>query len=462
MRLKLLSMLVVLFVAGSLPAQTTPNDDKIERAVLSLRNISGKNLTEKQQQEKAKQIDQAWTLLIAAGKASIVRLKEEIKKVDAGTENDDFFKLNASVVIWEIGKLDEAEAIAEIWNTTPVSAQYTYVLLTAMQAADTQDMRALPMLKAVLKDDKGAMFVSLHSMNVAWPLSQEFVWGLFGPTGNPVLADILEKSTDPVELKSAITLLARAQYLPALPRIRALSSHPSHDVRRQAIQALGVFGHPNDYDKLIAGLSATDPKELFSYAFALYEFEDERAVKHLIPLLVKDDPELRLEASLALLHLLTPESLSAVKTFVAKESNTELKDFVNRSITLREEKLPKDFKTKSRAEQANILATLRNADLMLEPATPPLSNSRLLEALKIWKQKGRIYGSGFDWVGERQVIAAAKPENIDHILSTKAAFYRRLSDECLYEVRDLDKAVKYVGRSRYRLGLGITEKAELK
>jgi hypothetical protein len=169
-----------------------------------------------------------------------------------------------------------------------------------------------------------------------------------------------------------------------------------------------------------------------------------------------------LEASLALLHLLTPESLSAVKTFVAKESNAELKDFVSRSISRREEKLPKDFKTKSRAEQASILETLRNADLTPKGTTPPFTNARLLEALKIWKEKGRIYNSGFDWVGERQVIDAAKPENIDQILDTKAAFYRRLSDECLYEVRDLDVAVKYIGRSRYRLGLGIAQKAELK
>ena len=159
---------------------------------------------------------------------------------------------------------------------------------------------------------------------------------------------------------------------------------------------------------------------------------------------------------------MTPESFAAVKTYVAKESNPKLKEFITRSITLREEKLPKNFKLMSRARQATVLAKLRNAELTVEPGAKPLTNQRLLEALKTWREKGRIYDSGFDWVGESQVIAAAKPENIDLILSTKATFYRRLSDECLYEVRDLDRAVKYIGRSRYRLGLGVTEKAELK
>ncbi|HEX6279059.1 MAG TPA: HEAT repeat domain-containing protein [Pyrinomonadaceae bacterium] len=461
MRPQFVGAAVVLFFAISLTAQVPP-DVTIERSVRVLRNVRRETPSEKEQKERSKQIDEAWKVLMAAGKPSIARLKEEIRKVDSGKENDDFFKLNASVVIWQIGKLDEAEAVAEIWNTTPVSEQYTYVLLTAMEAAQTHDAKALPMLKAVLRDDKGSMFVGMHAMNVAWPLSHEFVWGLFGPNGNPVLAEVLDKSSDPVELKSAMALLSRAQYLPALPRIRQLSGHANDEVRRQAVQSLGAFGHPNDYEKLIAGLSATDPKEIFSYAYALYEFEDERAVKHLIPLLAKNDDQVRLEVAVALLHLLTPESFAAVKAYVGKELNPKLKEFVTRSITQREDKLPKNFKLMSRARQATVLAKLRNAELTVEPGAKPLTNQRLLEALRIWREKGRIYDSGFDWVGESQVIAAAKPENLDLILSTKATFYRRLSDECLYEVRDLDRAVKYIGRSRYRLGLGVTEKAELK
>jgi len=99
---------------------------------------------------------------------------------------------------------------------------------------------------------------------------------------------------------------------------------------------------------------------------------------------------------------------------------------------------------------------------MSAPNDRVFTNQKFLEALKIWKEKGRIYNSGFDWVGEGRVIAAAKPENMDLILETKAAFYRRLSDECLYEVRDLDKAMKYIGRSRYRRGIGVTDSAEAK
>lgn len=457
----LLCVLALLGSVGSSLAQPSQNND-LEKAIASLRHIQTAKMTAQEQETKAKQIDESWKLIIASGQTGLARIKQEIRSVDAGTEKDDFFKLNAAVLLWQIGKLNEAESIAAVWNSTPLTSNYNYVFYPAMDAAKTQNVAALPMLKAVLKDDQGSVFFSMHSMNVPWPLSHEFIWGAFGPQGLPVLAEILEKSNDEVELKSAISLLAKAQYLPALPRIRQLASSEKDQVRRQAIQGLGQFGHPTDFDRLAAGLRSIDPNELFSYAFALYEFDDERAVKPLIPLLEMDNDNLKVEVSLALLHLLTPESFSAVKKFVAKTTNAEVKEFLGRSVSLRAEKLPKDFQLRSRLEQAKLLAAIRNDEVVIAPGTSPITNAQLLQALKIWKEKGRIYDSGSEWVGVDKMIASAKPENMDLLLSTKASFYPRLSDECLYEVRDFDTVIKHVGRSRYRAGLGVTEKAELK
>lgn len=455
------SFLFLLFWSSGLTAQA-PIDQKLEAAVASLRNIDVEKLSDEQRKLKAEQVDASWKVLTAGGQKAAGRLKKEIEKIVATKEKDDFFKLNASVVLWNIGKFDEADYISKIWTTTPISTQYTYVFMTAFDAAQTQDLRVLPMLKAVLKDDKGSMHVGLHAMNIAWPLSHEFIWGSYGPKGLSVLAEILEKSNDEVELRSAMDLLARSQYLPALPRMRQLAASENDQVRLKAIQSLGIFGHPSDYDRLIAGLNSNDTKELFSYAFALYEFEDERAVKHLIPLLDKNDDQLRVETSLALLHLLTPESLAAVKGFTARATNPEVKKFLTRSITLREDKLPEGFAKLTTSKQTAALRKIKNAELMPNNVDGPFTKERLLVALRVWREKGRIYDSGVEWVGEGNLIAAATPENLDSILETKAAFYRRLSDECLYEVRDLDTVVKYIGRGRYRKGIGVTEKAEPK
>jgi HEAT repeat protein len=459
-----LRLLVLTFVLFTLPAFAGQSPDaELDKAVATLRKIVWKDWSDEQKEAKAKEIDAAWKTLTAAGEKGATRLKQEIEKVDAAKEKDDFFKLNATAVLWEIGKAPEAEYIAKVWEGADLSSQYTYVFLTAFAAAQTQDPKVLPMLRVVSKDDKGSLYIGLHAMNVGWPLSHEFLWGAYGNGGLPVLADLLEKSTNEVELKTAMELLGKAQYLSALPRIRQLASNGNPDIRRKAIQAIGVFGHPDDYARLDAGLrSSKDPKDLFAYAFAFYEFEDERAVPHLIPLLEIDDEHLQVETSLALLHLLTPSSLAAVKNLVSKTPNPEVKKFLQRSLTLLSDKLPKDFETLRAAEQTKLLFELRNANLALKAGEKPITNTKLLEALNVWKEKGRIYDSGVDWLGESLMIASATPNDIDLILAAKSAFYKRLSDECLYEVRDLQTAVKYIGRSRYRRGLGVTARAEPK
>lgn len=452
---------LLFFLTANALAQATP-DKQLEDAISALRNIKGDGMTDAQQQAKAKQIDEAWKYLTANGQKSVARLKEEIQKVDSGKEKDDFFKLNATVVLWDIGKTTEADYIANIWSTTPVSTQYTYVFLTAFEAAQTQDSKVQPMLRAILGDDKGSMYVGQHAMNVGWPLSHEFIWGAYGVKGLPVLFEILEKSNDPVELRSAMIRLTQAQYLPALPKVRRLALDTRDDVRRTAITCLGKYGHPDDYDFFIKGLKSTDPQELFAFSFALYEFDDERAVPHLIPLLKTTDDQVKLEVSLALLHLLTPESLTAVKEETAKIKNVELKKFIERSITLRQDKIPADYAKKNRTQQAAVLVKIRNDKLFETPTNKKATNRQLHDALKEWKAKGRIYDSSFEWIGIMQIIGAATADDLAILLDAKSAFYKRLSDECLYETADIDKAVKYIGRSRYRRGIGVTDKAELK
>ena len=449
----------VLAVSGF--SQVEVNDAELDKAVAAFRKIVWTGWSDEQKEAKAKEIDAAWKTLAQAGEKGSARLKREIETIDRTKEKDDFFKLSASVVLWEIGKASEAEYIARVWESADISSQYTYVFLTAFAAARTQDPKVLPMLRVVSRDEKGSIYVGLHAMDIRWPLSHDFLWGVYGNDGLPILAEMLERSTNEVEIKTAMKLLGNAQYLPALPRIRQLTTSNNDDVRRIAIQTIGVFGHPEDYDRLIKGMSSSrDPKELFAYAFALYEFEDERAVPHLIPLLENADESVQVETSLALLHLLTPESFAAVKAFVPKIRNVEVKSFLERSLTLRADKIPKNFGSLTTAEQAKILSTLRNDEIVLKPGERPITNARLNEALKKWKEAGRIYDSGIDWIGVRMVIASATPNDINQILATRSAFYARLSDECLYEVRDLQNAVKYIGRSRYRRGIGVTSKAE--
>ena len=460
--------LILLLLAQASPharAQAAP-DQKLERAIAVLRHVKESDFkTEAQQEAKSKEIEAAWEVIRQAGAGGVARLKQEVERVDRASEKDDYFKLNASALLWGIGKLDEAPAIAAIWNSTPLEAQYNYVFYTAMDAARTQDARALPMLEAVLRDDKGEVFFWQHSMEVKWPLTHEFVWGAFGPKGLPRLAEILRSSKNPVEIQSALIRLAQSQFLDALPRIRELARTGTGDVRYHAIRALGTYGHPQDYDFLIAGLSSRDVKEVFSHVYALYEYDDLRAVPRLVPLLDSADEGVRQETFAALTHLLTAEGVDALHKYSTAAKSKEERDAAA-------EHLATEFKVynlslaqylkKPAAERAAAVADIRRrreAGRFVLGAGEPgrLTREQFLEAAREWKKKGRLEGAGRERVEPKHILAAATPADIELLLDVRAALYLRLSDESLYETRRIDEAVKHLGRRRYRKEPGITE-----
>src|SRR5262245_61257520 len=247
----------VLLLVVPVAAQDKP-DKKLEQAIAVLRRVDQGKLSEQQQQAKANEIDAAWGVIKAAGKTGVARLKEEIRLVDQNKEKDDYFKLNASALLWNIGQFDEVEAIAAIWKSTPLSAQYNYVFYTAYAAARTQDRRALPLLLACLKDIHGRIVLPQHTMT-EWLGALEIIWGAFGPRGVPDLMRVLETSTDSAELESAIFLLIWTHDLKALPRVREIAARGPREARLEAIRYLGFYGHPQDYDFLIAGLRSADP-----------------------------------------------------------------------------------------------------------------------------------------------------------------------------------------------------------
>src|SRR5262245_27129080 len=399
------SLCPLIFSQSSHSFSQTPLNKDLEEAIVTLRHINQESLTEAQKELKAGQIENAWEIISASGERGLLRLKQEVLKVDSNKEKDDFFKLNASALLWQIGGLIESDNIARIWNSTPLAAQYRYVFAVAFDAALTQDPRVLPLLKAILKDDKGSIYFDLHAMDVKWPLSHEFIWGSYGPKGLPVLHDVLESSNDPVEIRSAMTLLSKAQYLPALPRIRLAATSKHEEIRRVAIQSLGIYGDPHDYDFLISGLRSNDVKELWHYVYALYEYEDVRAVPNLIPLLKTKDDHLRSEVIAALSHLLTPASFEALKKYSATTGNPEEKESCERFIKDTAENLPSDYLKKPVKERESVLAEIRNSKYFLKSGEQTLTRSQLLEAAKEWITNHRLDNGKYEWIEEKHILS---------------------------------------------------------
>ena len=146
--------------------------------------------------------------------------------------------------------------------------------------------------------------------------------GAFGSKGTPAMVAINE-SKDETTRASAIFLLSRTQDLDALKTIRELAHHGAGAVRAEAVKALGVFGHPQDFDFLVAGLDGKDTEDVWNFAYALYEYEDLRAVARLIPLLETKNERLATEVIACLSHLLTPEGVEALRLGSQDASSSE-------------------------------------------------------------------------------------------------------------------------------------------
>jgi hypothetical protein len=129
-----------------------PATDDLTKAVAAMRRINPTSLSDEQKQAKSQELAKAWKTLVDAGTKCVDALKEEIRKINASEEKDDFFMLSAAAVLWQISKVGEAKTIAALWSgDVSLSTNYNYVFFTAFEAARTQDPRVLPMLIAILR-----------------------------------------------------------------------------------------------------------------------------------------------------------------------------------------------------------------------------------------------------------------------------------------------------------------------
>lgn len=487
-RSTLLLVVAVLSAATVISAQDK-SDVKLEASIAKLRRIDQSKLTEAQKTTMAHEIDSAWDYIKSTGPKGVARLKQEVKAVDQGEEVDDFFKLNAAALLWIIGKIDEADSIAAIWKSTPLVAQYNYVFYTAFEAAQTQDPRVLPMLEAVLRDQDGYTYIAKHSLEIRWPLSLEFIWGAYGAKGLPFLLQTLQSSKDSITRQSCIHLLTGSSYLKALPTIRDIAIKGTGDERFEAIQSLGMFGRPQDYEFLITDLNTSSAETTYHHVYALYEFEDLRAVPLLLPLLKVKSDFLRWEVISALLHLATPASYDAVEELCRTDKTEGTKKACTEGVARKLEAIGLEWSNYvklTKSEKEDLFLKLRQTDeakYQPQKDDKKLSHPQLLEAIAEWSGMGRAFTGKqgefsqpdpanpnqflfrsirYGWVEERHVLTVATPDDADALMNARAQVYRRLSDECLYEVNRINDILRRLARAQYRQTIELTEKVVAK
>lgn len=464
---------VAMFSPELTGAQQVADKSDLDRAIATFRKVDPELLKNPDQSRRTEaEMEAAWEKMEAAGEVirkagarGVDRIKEELKKLDDAKEKDDFFRLSAASFLYAAGGLTEVKTVAAIWDTTPLDLHYNSVFFPACRASATQDPRVLPMLIACLKDQKGTAFVANHFLTIPWPQTQLFIWGMYGPKGLPALHETLKATKNSVVRQSGMVVLAVSQYLPALETVRLMSGESDHEVRAVALEALGYYGHPQDFRCLTAGLKESDEKVL-EYALAgAMAYGDLRAVSLIIPQLKHPKETIRGLAFDVLLRLPTPEgwraAIQAAKDAKSGEEQTGFREHLQ-YVFGKCQVTPDEFLKRSEAEQRAVVQKAVQAQregYILRADDRKLTHGDLQKAAGDWMKRGRITGGEYAWVESRHVLAAATDKDIELLLDVRGRVMQRISDECLSEVSILDDLIQRLGRSRYRKEVGLTENA---
>lgn len=431
----------------------------IPTAIAALRHIDPARFQEKAA-EKAivEKISRAWEQLGKGGAGSVAAIKGELATIAKAGEADPWFQLSAGALLWELGKAAEAPAIAAVWRTTPLDFHYDYVFYPAFQAALTRDPAVLPMLAATLAEHKGSVFLTRHSMQLKWPMTHTFIWGVYGREGLPALRNLAASATAGAEVHlSAAYQLALVQDTAALPVLRDLARKGSPEARSVACRLLGGFGHPDDFPLLVDSLAEPDEELAWAAAYGLYEYGDLRAVPRLAALLQSStSARVRAEAAAGLSHLPTPEGVLALLAW--KPADPAERKGIDRFLATMgaDEGFPRLKPSEQRERCAKLIAKA-GAETALRPDDRRLSHPELLKAAEEWTARRRLGGGDYAWVYDRQVLAAAGPEDLDLLREVRSAVLCRLSDEGWEDAMILDRIIRTLGRRRFRTEPGICD-----
>ena len=447
----------------------------IDEAIAKMRNIKPEKMTKEEQEKSGEELSRAWLTLLAGGNKAAEALNKEAAKVINAKEEDDFFLLGASSILFTLRGVKEAENIAKYWEqckTLSLNANYSYH--TAIEAAKTQNPAVLPMLKMILREDKLSYFVPAHYLKVEWPLTLYFTWGIFGPKGVPALEEaIQEENCDPVTIRSVCILASMWKSLPLLEKIRKFVNHEDEETRGLVIDTIGLFGHPDDFELINKALEETKDFDDFKlWCFAAAKYQDLRFVKTFLKRLGDENPDINEYVCHLLFEHFSWEGMQAIEKTLADEkiplsNRDQLQAKLKKYKTLLKEHFDIDLKemesfddAKRKEEFMKVWNTLP-PKFQMKPDDRKLTREELIEALDEWTKKKSIVGGKFVWVEDRHVIDAATPDDLDKILNLVAACLRRVSDECLYEVQTMLNIAQHISRKRYRTHVGLCEKVEL-
>jgi len=449
-----LSLLAVGFFAVCLVFPQS-SGDPIDQAIRDLRILAKADPSRPQSEEEMRRFGNACQAVKAAGQKGVERLEAELSATGHEPE-DEVFRVSLSALLYDIAGPDKAPQVAAAWSTIDRFSRAEMTYFVAFQAAGSQDPRVTPMLKACVADEKGSVIDPIHGVILAWPRTAEALWGACGLPCESELRRMFLESEEPVETASAAAALAKSMYPDLMPRYRFLAEGGHRPAQLQSILALGWYGHPDDFDFLVAGLGSKEPDVLFTYIYALVEFGDIRATRQIMRLVSHHDRNVRGEAAAACMLLPTARSVEKVIQSLGTKKAPEIPGLKERVDALMTQ-MGTDVKAFLALPDADREKLVRRA---IEAAEAPfrlkedekaLGRERVMRDLEDCLASGKVSG----WIDPKQFLAVATPDDIPLLLKLRAQAYQRFSSRAFDDVALVDQMIRRLGRSRYRKEVGL-------
>ena len=463
-----LPVLIVLAACGTVErqqvAEAEPRAD-LQQAIAELRHLPLK-LEGAEADERGPRIQQAWDTLIAAKDAGAEALLAEARQLAANGERDDRFRLGAGAVVWRIGGLARVDDILTLWADADFSVKYSYAFQVAGQAMLSKDPRALPLLVALLRDQRGEYSLPQHAMTIGWPATHLLLWAPLGLAATPTLSKLLAAPPDPTTAASCAHLLASFWDEAALPQLRTLAREGHGPARFEALRSVGRFGHPDDQEWLFAGLAAEDAELATAHLSAVAAFGDLRAVPHVLARLKDADERVRMTALRALVLLPTCEGLDAVLAWCrtydgpGREDHDEIVYrvgvlFGDLDAAESYEELP----IEERRQRVTQLRLRQGEQLRVPQGDRQLTRDELRELCAATAERGRV-PEPFEWVQARHLLAAATAADLPLLVDARGGLYRSFSDEQIEAIEQFERALMWLVRAQYRVDPGVSAQVQ--
>lgn len=432
----------------------------------------------------------AWRLLRRAGRDAVPALKAEIAKLVERVDQTpgpqradakaraDYFRVMAASLLYQAAGLDEAATIATLWKDAGAARALAprAVYGPAYWAAVSGDARAYPMLVALLADTQSdVQFKRGNGQAVLdWPDTHAILWAAAGEAAEPALLAVLgDEKADDATLASAVWVVSKQALPAALADLRRIAARDGAGLAKcTAVEALGVFGHPSDFDVLRQGLQqavalpldhADRAALVAAYINALAEFGDLRAAADLTPLMKSGDLGLREHARKLIVYLLTPDGLAEMRAAASELKGQERADadaglaqlFAAIGVPANEyDALDADARTQAVTRFRDSF----QADYEPVEGDPIFALGELLAAMAA--QRTTALEGDFAEARPRHILAVATLADRSAMLGVRQAMASALVPEVLDDLDVLSAILTRLTRATYRQPTGFAEQVE--